>query len=551
MENNLSSTSSSTTSSSSIIENSNNNNEIRITIDNNDDNSSSSSYPRPDIVIDNDSIQIEIPVDNTNTIASSSLPSSSALTLRNAQTPNPSNNISDSNLMRTSSNTASLILPPFLRQLSNTSSSRRTYYCSICLETYPIAQSYQLSCSHRFCKTCLYEYFKAKINERQVFLTCFAESKYDEPIIITSPSRSNINTTNTIPSPPTMINNNNNNVMSTAVNPMKVTVVSNSNIKNTTASASNIPSSSASSSSSSLITDNPKARLICSMPIRETDILAVLSSFSDGSSIIEKYHRFVAEGRNPNLRACPFCSTLQEGKATEPVMICKNEACQKEFCFLHSNAHIGSTCAVFEEQHANENRLNEQTIAKDTKPCPNCGIPISKLAGCNHMKCTSCGTSFCWLCGKKVEDSELPTHFQFWNIAGCPNKQFNENNGSWRQFFSNIVLFFVFGIPSVILTFALFISCPCICIPVALTDNNGFFSFFMTIASIIMYLLLMFLGTSLGLPFVVGFGICILPFLCLYTFCSACCGGSRRRNNTPGTTSSSTPTPTITSTTSN
>ena len=35
-------------------------------------------------------------------------------------------------------------------------------------------------------------------------------------------------------------------------------------------------------------------------------------------------------------------------------------------------------------------------IAKDCKPCPNCGIMISKIVGCNQMWCTECNTAFDW-----------------------------------------------------------------------------------------------------------------------------------------------------------
>ena len=35
-------------------------------------------------------------------------------------------------------------------------------------------------------------------------------------------------------------------------------------------------------------------------------------------------------------------------------------------------------------------------IAKDCKPCPNCGIMISKVVGCNQMWCTECNTAFDW-----------------------------------------------------------------------------------------------------------------------------------------------------------
>lgn len=42
------------------------------------------------------------------------------------------------------------------------------------------------------------------------------------------------------------------------------------------------------------------------------------------------------------------------------------------------------------------------------------------------MKC-KCGVAFCWLCGKQIEDTVFPAHFQWWNPAGCTNLQLNES----------------------------------------------------------------------------------------------------------------------------
>ena len=42
--------------------------------------------------------------------------------------------------------------------------------------------------------------------------------------------------------------------------------------------------------------------------------------------------------------------------------------------------------------------------------------------GCNHMKC-QCGSAFCWLCGRQIDDQTFPAHFQWWNPTGCSNLQ--------------------------------------------------------------------------------------------------------------------------------
>lgn len=53
-------------------------------------------------------------------------------------------------------------------------------------------------------------------------------------------------------------------------------------------------------------------------------------------------------------------------------------------------------------------------IKKDTKPCPKCGMGISKVDGCDQMWCISCKTPFSWTTGRLVFGVvHNPHYYQF------------------------------------------------------------------------------------------------------------------------------------------
>jgi hypothetical protein len=44
-------------------------------------------------------------------------------------------------------------------------------------------------------------------------------------------------------------------------------------------------------------------------------------------------------------------------------------------------------------------------IGKDIQPCPGCKAPWCLQDGCNHMTCPTCGTNYCFICGKEASDN--------------------------------------------------------------------------------------------------------------------------------------------------
>mmetsp|Transcript_7888 Transcript_7888/g.19679 ORF Transcript_7888/g.19679 Transcript_7888/m.19679 type:complete len:588 (+) Transcript_7888:366-2129(+) len=61
--------------------------------------------------------------------------------------------------------------------------------------------------------------------------------------------------------------------------------------------------------------------------------------------------------------------------------------CNEEF-ILPADANS----SMYEDERTNEWMKN------NTRQCPSCSVPISKIDGCNHMNCSHCKAQFCWAC---------------------------------------------------------------------------------------------------------------------------------------------------------
>ena len=70
--------------------------------------------------------------------------------------------------------------------------------------------------------------------------------------------------------------------------------------------------------------------------------------------------------------------------------------CTKKYC---------SKCRELEEdEHTCDPELvaTIKAIIADSRPCPNCGMAISRVSGCDQMFCTECNTAFSYSTGKVV-----------------------------------------------------------------------------------------------------------------------------------------------------
>jgi hypothetical protein len=103
-------------------------------------------------------------------------------------------------------------------------------------------------------------------------------------------------------------------------------------------------------------------------------------------------------------------------KSTIPCVTCRT--CSTDFCYFHSNAHPSGTssCILYHKKSVELDRANLEYVSHTlrARPCPNCGIAVSKEGGCNQIKCGSCGTHFCWICSAVVDDGAFPEHFRWW-----------------------------------------------------------------------------------------------------------------------------------------
>ncbi len=111
------------------------------------------------------------------------------------------------------------------------------------------------------------------------------------------------------------------------------------------------------------------------------------------------------------MRQAHLVMTGKEKETRQFIMKCPGEDCRG---FL-STAWKCGTCQKFfcADCHAEKSEQRDEThtcnpdakatasmIRQETKPCPKCGIRISKIEGCDQMWCTACQTTFSWNSGQ-------------------------------------------------------------------------------------------------------------------------------------------------------
>jgi len=119
----------------------------------------------------------------------------------------------------------------------------------------------------------------------------------------------------------------------------------------------------------------------------------------------------------PNLRFCckPDCPGKMTGSRIQRKLTCP--VCSTQICFNCSQPWHGYFVGCNQNVDIG---FSKWALNKDVQKCPKCRMGIEKDDGCNHMTCSSCKYEFCWICKGPYTDS----HFEFWNIFGCPGAQY-------------------------------------------------------------------------------------------------------------------------------
>jgi hypothetical protein len=114
----------------------------------------------------------------------------------------------------------------------------------------------------------------------------------------------------------------------------------------------------------------------------------------------------IQKERNVFVRACPdencrgFLSTQWK------CGICEQYSCPECHIVKGKTRDCDHTCNP-------DDVATAKLLAKDTKPCPNCGTGIFKICGCDQMWCTQCRTAFSWKTGT-VETNIHNPHYYEW-----------------------------------------------------------------------------------------------------------------------------------------
>lgn len=177
--------------------------------------------------------------------------------------------------------------------------------------------------------------------------------------------------------------------------------------------------------------DKERALLPATQPIVENMIAAenIEKEIVEKSLMIRNIQREISSLRIHRDRLLYGNNTSNQRERAKFIKACPEENCRG---FLSSQWKCGICSNWFcpdchvnkgidrEAPHTCDEEL-KSTIAllsNDTKSCPNCGVGISKIDGCDQMWCTDCHTAFSWRTGRIEANIHNPHYYEWMRRTG-------------------------------------------------------------------------------------------------------------------------------------
>ncbi|CUM68176.1 uncharacterized protein PRCAT00005894001 [Priceomyces carsonii] len=224
---------------------------------------------------------------------------------------------------------------------NNEFSNESQFTCVICCETYKSCRTYSLTCSHKFCINCYYEYLVNSLH-RGMLIRCI-----DSNCSLTIPHEDIEEIISAKRSPGDIV---------VAKKPLNL---------------------------NSLLIANAKVY------IKSQKINMKWCPVPDCNSLSQllKGNVSVIEGDNDISKI--------------PMVMC---ASGHQFCFAcQYENHLPCPCWIVKMwiKKCEDDSETANWIQANTQICPKCNSSIEKNGGCNHMTCSNCHYEFCWICSKE------------------------------------------------------------------------------------------------------------------------------------------------------
>ncbi len=152
----------------------------------------------------------------------------------------------------------------------------------------------------------------------------------------------------------------------------------------------------------------------------------------------EPYYRNYYRRNEGGVQTAQTAQTaFKETQKKKFVMPCQKSNCngmldEKYNCVVCNK----TTCSkCFEEKDENHVCDEEKVetikfVKQNTKPCPKCGVRISKINGCDQMWCIECKTAFSWNTGN-IEDKHIhnPHYYEYMRKNGTLAREPGDHGG--------------------------------------------------------------------------------------------------------------------------